>query len=402
MSARAHGLAGWLLATAFTLFAPARPRAAQEPAVPVWRIGLTSPLDFQVVQRSSRPNGVILVAGSLAAEAGAVEPPDILEARVTGVSGFGELPGRWQTLLHDSGGTMFRGELRVPAGGWYRLEVRALRADVQVGLAVVEHVGVGEIFVIAGQSNAANYGEERQATKSGLVASFDGKVWQPARDPQPGAGGTKGSFLPPFGDEIVGHFHVPVGLVAVGIGSTSVREWLPGGTRLTQLPPLTRNVVTNREGQWEASGRIFLNFTSRLKRLGPYGFRAVLWHQGESDAHQADPERTLPGALYRQYLEQLIRDSRRAIGWEAPWFVAQTSYHNPGDPASADIRAAQKSMWEEGIALPGPDTDSLTGDLREQAGAGVHFSGPGLRAHAQLWFQTVSPWLEQQLVEAGN
>jgi hypothetical protein len=264
---------------------------------------------------------------------------------------------------------------------------------------VVKHVGVGDVFVIGGQSNSANYGEERQNTKTGLVSAFDGKSWRLANDPQPGAGGTKGSFMPLFGDEMVGHFHVPVGIVATGIGSTSVREWLPKGTRLVRLPTVTRNVVTNSQGQWEASGIIYENFTTRLKQLGTNGFRAVLWHQGESDAHQADPQRTLPRELYRDYLQKLIYDSRQTIGWAAPWFVAQVSYHNPSDPASSDIRAAQKSSWDDGVALQGPDTDTLIGDHREKNGAGVHMSTKGLHAHAHLWFEKVSPWLQHQLIE---
>ena len=138
-------------------------------------------------------------------------------------------------------------------------------------------------------------------------------------------------------------------------------------------------------------------FISRLQSLGPGGFRAILWHQGESDANQPDPTRTLPGSLYRQYLEQIIRDARRAIGWEAPWFVAQVSYHVPGDEASAEIRAAQKSLWGAGLALEGPDTDALKGELRERNGQGVHFSGEGLREHARRWVEKVVPWLEQQL-----
>ena len=43
---------------------------------------------------------------------------------------------------------------------------------------------------------------------------------------------------------------------------------------------------------------------------------------------------TLPGELYREYLEKLIHASRREIKWDAPWFVAQVSYHVPGDEAS--------------------------------------------------------------------
>ena len=123
----------------------------------------------------------------------------------------------------------------------------------------------------------------------------------------------------------------------------------------------------------------------------------MLWHQGESDANQADPARMLPGPLYRDYLEQLIRASRRAIGWPAPWFVAQASYHVPGDEASPDIRAAQAALWQTGVALAGPDTDALKGDQRDSGGKGVHFSGPGLRAHAARWVEKVVPWLEGQL-----
>jgi hypothetical protein len=139
-------------------------------------------------------------------------------------------------------------------------------------------------------------------------------------------------------------------------------------------------------------------FTDRMKLLGPRGFRAVLWHQGESDANQRDSTRTLPGSLYRVYLEKVIRASRLAIGWDAPWFVAQVSYHVPGDESSPDIRAAQAALWKDGIALEGPDTDALKGNLREAGGKGVHFSGPGLREHAARWVEKVAPWLEQQLV----
>ena len=44
--------------------------------------------------------------------------------------------------------------------------------------------------------------------------------------------------------------------------------------------------------------------------MRPKGFRAVLWHQGESDANQKDPSRKLPGNLYAQYLKRVIRQSQ--------------------------------------------------------------------------------------------
>ena len=195
---------------------------------------------------------------------------------------------------------------------------------------------------------------------------------------------------------MAGKFHVPVGLVACGVGATSVREWLPKGAKFPNPPTLTGHVQQLPGGDWESKGTIFASFTSRLKQLGLHGFRAVLWHQGESDANQNDATRTLPGKLYREYLEKLIRDSRREIGWDAPWFVAQASYHVPGDEASPDIRAAQASLWKEGLALEGPDTDALKGELRDSGGRGVHFSGPGLREHAARWVEKIAPWLARQ------
>jgi hypothetical protein len=47
-------------------------------------------------------------------------------------------------------------------------------------------VGVGEVFVVAGQSNSANHGAEKQVTKTKRVSAFDGTGWQLADDPQPG------------------------------------------------------------------------------------------------------------------------------------------------------------------------------------------------------------------------
>jgi Carbohydrate esterase, sialic acid-specific acetylesterase len=362
------------------------------------QINLAAPLDFQIVQRPSRAGARLTVTGTVALpDADAAAPPDKLEARLAGKSASGELPGEWQSLPFDARVAAFSGQLTVSAGGWYRLEVRATRRGATVAAAAVEHVGVGEVFVVGGQSNSANYGEERQTNHTGFVAVFDGRAWRLAGDPEPGATGKGGSFMPVFGDAMVGKFRVPIGLVPVGIGSTSVREWLPAGIRFTNLTTVTRNVVAVGPGEWEASGKIFTNFTARLRQLGPHGFRAVLWHQGESDANQAEPARTLPGNLYRQFLAELIRDSHREIGWDAPWFVAQVSYHRPGDVGSPDIRAAQKTLWDDGVALEGPDTDTLTGDMREKEGKGIHLSAKGLREHGRVWAAKVGPWLEAQL-----
>ena len=346
---------------------------------------LTTPLEYQVTQRSSRTKGKLVITGTLAE----VPPKDTtLEARLG--------TGPWQRLKPKFDGVAFTATLDAPAGGWYRLDVRMTRAGVVLREAAVEHVGVGEVFVVAGQSNSANHGEEKQSTQTGSVATFDGTRWQLANDPQPGASGGGGSFLPPFGDAIARRFKVPVGFIACGIGASSVREWLPQGSTFPNPPTLESRVQKRADGLWECKGEAFAVLISRLSPLGPRGFRAVLWHQGESDANQKDPTRTLAGNLYHDYLAKLIRDSRRAIGWDVPWFVAQVSYHVPGDESSPEFRAAQAPLWKEKLDLEGPDSDALKSEWREAGGNGVHFSGPGLREHAKRWVEKVAPWLEKQ------
>jgi hypothetical protein len=196
---------------------------------------------------------------------------------------------------------------------------------------------------------------------------------------------------------LVDRFDVPVGFVACGIGASSVREWLPKGETFLNPPTIEARVVKQTDNRWASNGEAYEMLVRRMKEIGPNGFRAVLWHQGESDANQRDASRTLPGNLYRKYLEKVIRDSRRDIGWDIPWFVAQVSYHVPGDESSPDIRDAQASLWRDGIALEGPDSDALKGDLRENEGKGVHFSGKGLVEHSAKWAEKVIPWLETQL-----
>jgi hypothetical protein len=56
-------------------------------------------------------------------------------------------------------------------------------------------------------------------------------------------------------------------------------------------------------------------------------------------------------------------------------------------------------LWNDGIALKGPDSDSLKGDLRENNGQGVHFSSQGLKAHGEEWARNVAPWLTSELAK---
>jgi Carbohydrate esterase, sialic acid-specific acetylesterase len=347
---------------------------------------IVRPVEWAVVQRHDRAGGAIPVeVRADVPEAGAIE------ARVALA-----IDAPWHTLTRK-GGT-FTGLLAAPAGGWHRLEVRSVVEGAVMGMTTVERVGVGEVFIVAGQSNSANHGEERLAPATDRVVALDPDgVWRVAADPQPGASGDGGSFLPALGDRLEAELNVPIGLVACGIGATSVREWLPEGSRFPAPPTITARVRPVAGGGFESDGAAFAMLVGRMKQLEPTGFRAVLWHQGESDANQQDRSRTLPGPLYEAMLERVIRATRAELGREHPWFVARATYHVPGDESSTDIRAAQAAVCRDGLALPGPDTDALQGLLRDSGGRGVHFSGAGQRRHAEAWFTAIAPWLEARL-----
>ena len=257
----------------------------------------------------------------------------------------------------------FNTALPISAGGWYHLEVRATIGIRVMARASVDNVGVGEIFVGAGQSNSTNYGAEKLVPASGKVSSFDGTEWKLAADPQPGTHdkSTGGSFWPAFGDAMYSKWHVPIGVAVTGHGGTSVSQWQPGSDLF----------------QW---------MMTRIYQLGRNGFRAVLWHQGETDTGMGSNE-------YMTKMTDLIQASNQSAGWQFPWVVAQASYHNPNERSFAGIRDAQKRLWDTGVAIEGPDTDTLTGDNRDQNGAGVHMSGKGERAHGELWAEKVTTYL---------
>jgi pimeloyl-ACP methyl ester carboxylesterase/lysophospholipase L1-like esterase len=360
-----------------------------------------SPSDYRVFQRQSRDTGVIHLRGGLVAEAG------LLRCRVTSAVTDAKTPAivrDWQPVVLDLVRGRFDSEITVPAGGWYRVQLRLERDGAILAEAAVEHVGVGEVFVIAGQSNSTNCGSEKQKTTTGMVASFDGNRWVMANDPQPGVqdGSKGGSFLPAFGDALYAKYHVPIGVASTGAGATSVREWLPKGERMKNQPTTGAHVRSLGRNEWECTGTLFDGLITRIKAIGPRGCRAVLWHQGESDAGQAregyPANRQITGKQYDEFLERLIRASRKSAGWELPWFVARATYHSEQDPSDDEFRAAQKSLCERGVALEGPDTDTLRKAFR----AGVHFNARGLQAHGLLWADKVDTWLDRALEEPGQ
>jgi hypothetical protein len=272
----------------------------------------------------------------------------------------------WQPISFEYREGQIIGYITLAAGGWYILQVRAGSNEADSEIYEMEYIGVGDVFVTAGQSNAANYGQTLQTTQTGLVVSFDGKKWSLADDPQPIAGGYHGSIWPIVGDMLQETLLVPIGFLNVAVGGTSIKHW---------DPELALSTTT------------FTCYTRMQKYvllLKPFGHKAVLWHQGEGDWHES----TYP--YYYDGLKKLILAYKKDFA-DVPWMIAVVGNNDTrvisyiGEQGS---RRAQKEIIKEGLALKGPDTDILPPYFRtdKRADFSSRFDAEGLIAHARLWY----------------
>ena len=329
--------------------------ARAEPA-----ISLSSPLDRQVVQRDQKDQAVIRIAGKVGGS------PELIEAMAEAHPGARRgKPLAWTTIAKrgeiDQGA--FSGQITLGAGGWYTILVRGREGDRITAEAKIERVGVGEVFITAGQSNSANFGTPRQSAKDGKVVYFDGKQFVAAKDPIPGGCGGGGSPWPILGDLIAGSQGVPVCFRSASLTWTEVKNWMPGVKAGKHL--------------------LYDNLVSCAREFPQGGVRAVLWHQGESDSLAKTSAQT-----YRDRLATIIRSLEKDSGYRLPWFVAQASFH-PGskEPEEKAVAAGQQLLWKEGIAKQGAVTDDLGQKYRSDR---VHFNQLGLTTHAQRWFEALS------------
>ena len=342
----------------------------------VTKLALTSPLPYQVIQREGfepgqshphNPTGPELGYADIQVEGTRPEGfQGTFEFRVIALPGaFGESTD-WIPLVVEDQAKSFTGPAEMIAGGWYRLEVRCLNNGVTVAAGGVEPIGVGEVFLVAGQSYAGGTNDEqlKVADPQGRVSAYDWKTnrWQIAHDPQPHVG-DGGTIWPPLGDLLVPILRVPVGFVNVSVGGTSTRQWMPEGDLHKQMV---------------AAGKV----------VG--SFRAVLWQQGESDV--------IEKTTIEVYVKNMIRireAAAREWKFEPTWLLAKSTLHPTvyNEPLAEErIRMAIGQLWKRPYFAPGPDTDLLGGENRGDANSRRHFSGIGQRRAALLWF--VALWNE--------
>ena len=168
--------------------------------------------------------------------------------------------------------------LRIPEGGLYRVEATQLSIggspEWSPKIDCKYHIGVGDIYVMTGQSNMTGYGRDNAYDPPTLgVHSFTrAGVWGIAAHPlcdsidSPYGYDENGTGTSPalaFARQLSAGLGVPVGLVPAAIGGTSLAQWDP-----------------------DENGICYERMCAMLKDSG--AFKGMLWFQGCSDANPND------------------------------------------------------------------------------------------------------------------
>lgn len=345
------------------------------------QITIEFPYSRLVFQRDSLGNGEVFVSGYSETQA------DTIQARLTPFAETTGKPTDWVVCrtLHTESRQNFSTVLKAPAG-WYNLEVRVIKNTLVVSDTTLPRVGIGEVFVIAGQSNAQ--GQTNKSARS-------------SQDPYERVGAFSGydekMNLPSFKAEQLNNY---ISVYPVGVTSWC---WAELGDKLTSrlnVPTFFLNAAWGGTGSddWANSldssanferGRGFIPYGYLQRTIQFYGsilgFRAVLWHQGESDAYR-NKFRTsaTPPIDYFGNVEQVISKSRKQIGGDLAWVISQTSLIY-GVTDSLVLRDQIKLAEELPNVFRGPYTDTLTNARFD----GVHFTNEfdkrGLTKLALAW-----------------
>lgn len=343
-------------------------------SISIAQVQITFPTTRAVFQRGLNNQATVRVAGFYTSSVTRIE------AKLTALNGGASFD--WRTIQNSPTGGSFSGELTNVSGGWYRLEVRGMNNDQTVGYASLEPFGVGEVFIVAGQSNAqgvrpdglpagddrvntAIVGQQNESLADPSYPAFtkvDNNMVLAPRGFGPYYWGRLGDFL-------VQRLGVPVMFFNAGWGATTVRNWREsvevGQTfNVYSQVPLPAGMPY---GNLKQAAQFYAN---------QYGLRAVLWHQGE-----ADNFRDTPATQYTNDLLWLINRVQQDTGKRIPWVIARASYDSDmGGIDTKVINGQNVAINPSGGIFGGPNTDVIL-DRADNA----HFNNAGLEKVAALW-----------------
>jgi hypothetical protein len=218
-----------------------------------------------------------------------------------------------------------------------------------------------QIFLLAGQSNMAGRGaiEARDSVVEPRVLRLDPLMeWAPAVDPlhwdKPAIVGVGPGRV--FGLALARHDrNARIGLVPAAVGGSPISSWERSAV----------DAATRTHPYDDAMERL------RVAMRGGGRVRAILWHQGESDA---TPERSV---VYAGKLRALIAQFRADLGDPALPFVIGQLGEFAGRPWTADTRRIDSVHRAIAASVPNVAFVSAAG-LRDKGDA-LHFDAAAAR-----------------------
>ncbi len=194
----------------------------------------------------------------------------------------------------------------------------------------------GDVFLAGGQSNMAltlAETEQQLEESDGVIRmysvsgdsengrSFDGRdVWLSVSQEMASYIAAGPSH---FALEIAATQKIPVGIISVSSGGSSIRSWLSPETVAVE-PMFSCHTIWHFEVYRYEFNKASYLYNQKLLTVAPYNIKAVLWYQGESDV--ADNS----AYSYAHLFDLLMADWRKLFKSETLQFIfAQISYGPP-------------------------------------------------------------------------
>ena len=371
------------------------------------QINITYPTSRAIFQRNNSNQSPIYIAGNYTTSADKIEARAVARP-MTPTQG---ITTNWTVIQLNPANGYYYGTLNV-SGGWYDLEVRHWNGTTLLGTASLQRIGVGEVFLIAGQSNATGDGDLKNQGNFGPRANDDrvsvvnytvnfptnyGGIVLPRAE----FSRLDSTFnIAPFGvsawcwgalgDTLTKRLNVPIAFFNGGWSGTGSNAWRESANDSTATP---FNFFTMPRGMPYGNLRAALHFY-----VAQFGVRAVLWHQGETDNVQ-----NIDRNSYGNNLKTVISKSREHSGKSnLGWVVSKASRFKglgitnsrtwqPVIDAQNDvigINGNGQANYTTQV-FEGPTTDGLVGP-GIRTNDSIHFVGNGHRILASVWNQKLN------------
>lgn len=313
------------------------------------QLKINLPLSRSVYQRDNKNSSKIYVSGTYE------NALDKVEARLSPIKTGQGTATDWITIADKVEGGFFNGSIS-GTGGWYKLEVRGVKDGKVLMQDFVDKVGIGEVFVIVGQSNAEGkraYGQK--AATDDRVNCFNyekidyldeippySNFSQITEEVSIAPRGQGAWCWGELGDYLVKRLNVPVLFFNAAYEGTTVENWYSSSIGVPTKHQFYK--FTFPFDTPYSYLRITLQFY-----ISQLGIRAVLWSQGENDQETAED-------YYVSSLKSVIEKSRSQSGKKIAWVVARTSV-NQNKQSLNVINAQNKVISTTEAVFEGPNTD---------------------------------------------